>query len=144
MKLASPEDHPHGLSNAAFDSIFTKDKPVLFNFHAYPQLVEKLVFDRTNRRFKVKGYHEEGTISTAFDMCVTNGVDRFSLVIDCCDMIENDCGPCVDRETCWTAAYVRQDMTDKLVEHKRFINEYGVDMPEVQNWRWKASNGAKK
>jgi xylulose-5-phosphate/fructose-6-phosphate phosphoketolase len=143
MKLASPEDHPHGLSNAAFDSIFTKDRPVLFNFHAYPQLVEKLVFDRTNRKFVVRGYHEEGTISTAFDMCVTNGVDRFSLVIDCCDLIENGCET-VDKETCWTAAYVRQDMTEKLVEHKRFIHEYGVDMPEIQNWRWKASNGEKK
>ena len=136
MKLASPEDHPHGLSNLSFDSIFTKDKPVLFNFHAYPQMVEKLVFDRTNRKFKVKGYHEEGTISTAFDMCVMNGVDRFSLVMDCCAMIENESPKTVDDETRWSASYVRQDMEDMLVKHKKYIHHHGVDMPEIESWRW--------
>ena len=136
MKLASPEDHPHGLSNLSFDSIFTKDKPVLFNFHAYPQMVEKLVFDRTNRKFKVKGYHEEGTISTAFDMCVMNGVDRFSLVMDCCAMIENESPKTVDDETRWSASCVRQDMEDMLVKHKKYIHHHGVDMPEIENWRW--------
>ncbi|KAL7575329.1 hypothetical protein ACA910_001847 [Epithemia clementina (nom. ined.)] len=133
MKMSTPEDHPHGISHLAFDSIFTKDKPVLFNFHAYPQMVEKLVFDRVNRSFKVKGYREEGTISTAFDMCVMNGVDRFNLVIDCCDLIDKSS---VDEATYHASAYVRQDMMEKLVEHKNYIHKHGVDMPEIEEWRW--------
>lgn len=136
MRLHTPEDHPHGLNHAMFDSIFTKDKPVLFNFHAYPEMVEKLVFDRKNRNFLVRGYIEEGTISTAFDMCVMNGVDRFHLVMDACDIIENKCTN-VDEQTRWSAAYLRQDMKKKLVDHKAFINQNGVDMDEVVNWEWK-------
>jgi xylulose-5-phosphate/fructose-6-phosphate phosphoketolase len=135
MRLSSPEDHPHGLSNAAYDSIFTKEKPVLFNFHAYPQMVEKLIFDRKNRNFLVRGYVEEGTISTAFDMCVMNKIDRFHLVQDACDIIENQCKN-VNEKTRWSAAYLRQDMKKKLVAHQKYIEEYGVDMDEVEKWEW--------
>jgi xylulose-5-phosphate/fructose-6-phosphate phosphoketolase len=135
MRLSPKDDHPHGLSNKAFDSIFTKDKPVLFNFHAYPELVEKLVYDRTNHNFKVKGYCEEGTITTAFDMGVLNGIDRFHLVMDVCDLIENKCDN-VDDTTRWTASYVRQEMQEALVRHKKYIYEFGVDMDEVAEWKW--------
>lgn len=135
MRLTSIEEHPHGLSDQEFDSIFTKDKPVLFNFHAYPDLVHKLIFGRTNRNFVVRGYKEEGTISTAFDMCVMNGVDRFNLVRDACDMVENECIN-VDEDTKWSASYVRQEMKQMLIQHKHFISENGVDMPEIENWEW--------
>jgi xylulose-5-phosphate/fructose-6-phosphate phosphoketolase len=135
MRLTSPEGHPHGLSDEAFDSIFTRNKPVLFNFHAYPALVQKLIFGRANRNFVVRGYKEEGTISTAFDMCVMNGVDRFHLVQDVCDMIENDCEN-VDEATKWSASYVRQEMKQLLVKHRHYINENGVDMSEVDDWEW--------
>jgi xylulose-5-phosphate/fructose-6-phosphate phosphoketolase len=135
MRLCTPEDHPHGLSNAAYGSIFTKEKPVLFNFHAYPQMVEKLIFDRKNRNFLVRGYVEEGTISTAFDMCVMNRVDRFHLVQDACDIVENQCQN-VNEKTRWSAAYLRQDMKQKLVAHKKYIEDNGVDMDEVEDWEW--------
>jgi xylulose-5-phosphate/fructose-6-phosphate phosphoketolase len=135
MALMEPGDHPHGLPNSTFDSIFTRDKPVLFNFHAYPQLVEKLLFDRHNRNFLVRGYVEHGTISTSFDMAVMNGVDRFHLVMDACDLVETKCSN-VDPSTRWTAPYLRQEMQQLLVKHKSFIEEFGVDMELVENWRW--------
>jgi xylulose-5-phosphate/fructose-6-phosphate phosphoketolase len=137
MKLYTPDHHPHGLPNNTFDSIFTRDKPVLFNFHAYPQMIEKLVYDRNNRNFVVRGYHEEGTITTPFDMCVFNGIDRYNLVIDTCDLIETKC-PTVDNKTRWTATYVRQEMKKLLQKHKKHIYEYGLDMEEVANWKWTA------
>lgn len=127
--------HVHGVSDGTFDSIFTTNKPVLFNFHAYPQMVEKLTYHRQNRNFLVRGYVEEGTISTPFDVCVMNGVDRFHLVIDVCDLIEHKCDK-VGPETLWSAAYVRQEMNRTLVRHKQYIQEYGVDLDEVQNWKW--------
>jgi xylulose-5-phosphate/fructose-6-phosphate phosphoketolase len=135
MRLSPPEEHPHGLSQTAFDALFTKDKPVLFNFHAYPQLLEKLVFDRTNHKFKVKGYCEEGTITTPFDVCVLNGIDRFHLVMDVCDMIETECTTVTD-ETKWSASHVRQEMNELLIKHKKFIVENGVDIDEVAEWKW--------
>jgi xylulose-5-phosphate/fructose-6-phosphate phosphoketolase len=135
MRLTSINEHPHGLSDEEFDSIFTKDSPVLFNFHAYPDLVHKLIFGRTNRNFVVRGYKEEGTISTAFDMCVMNGVDRFHLVQDACNMIENQCTN-VDEDAKWSASYLRQEMKQMLVKNKHFITENGVDMPEIENWEW--------
>jgi xylulose-5-phosphate/fructose-6-phosphate phosphoketolase len=135
MRLSPPEDHPHGLSHTAFDALFTKDKPVLFNFHAYPQLLEKLVYDRTNHNFKVKGYCEEGTLTTPFDVCVLNGIDRFRLVMDVCDIIENNCCT-VDQKTLWTASYVRQEMHEMLVKHRKFIRDFGVDIDEVSEWKW--------
>ena len=135
LKLESPQKHPHGLKDETFDSIFTQDKPVLFNFHAYPQLVEKLTYHRTNRNFVVRGYIEEGTISTPFDMCVMNRIDRFHLVVDACDLMETKCTN-ISQKTRWTAPYVRQEMKTKLVRHRRYIEEYGVDMDEIENWKW--------
>lgn len=139
MRLCPPSDHPHGLSDAAFDSLFTQNKPVVFAFHAYPHLVEKLVYRRTNRNFTIEGYREEGTISTAFDMTVMNHLDRFHLVMDACDFIETTCTS-VCAKTKWTAAYVRQDMSELLVKHREYINEYGVDMDEISQWKWNAQN----
>jgi len=135
MKLVSPSEHPHGLTHAAFDSIFTREKPVIFAFHAFPHMVEKLIYGRYNRNFTIRGYNEEGTISTAFDMTVMNSVDRFHLVIDVCEKVENVCTN-VDSSTKWSAAYLKQEMEIALLKHKRFIHEYGVDMDEVVNWKW--------
>uniref|UniRef100_A0A7S3KYB1 Phosphoketolase n=1 Tax=Amphora coffeiformis TaxID=265554 RepID=A0A7S3KYB1_9STRA len=135
MKL--DPNHPHGLKDETFDAIFTTDKPVLFNFHAYPQMVEKLTYHRKNRNFVVRGYIEEGTISTPFDICVMNRIDRFHLVVDVCDLVENKCAH-VGEKTRWTTAYVRQEMKSTLVRHKQYIHEYGVDMDEIQNWKWNA------
>jgi len=135
MKMVSPSEHPHGLTHAAFDSIFTRDKPVIFAFHAFPHTVEKLIFGRYNRNFTIRGYNEEGTISTAFDMTVMNNLDRFHLVIDVCDKVENECKN-VDATTKWSATYLKQEMEIDLLRHKRYIHEYGVDMDEVQGWKW--------
>jgi len=135
MRLTTPESHPHGISHDLFNSIFTEDRPVLFNFHAYPALIEKLVFDRHRRNFKVKGYSECGDITTPFDMCVMNEIDRFHLVMDACDMIEKRCTD-VDKETYWNAAYLRQEMNGMLVKHKNYIEQKGVDLDEVENWEW--------
>lgn len=134
MKIT--KNHPHSMTDAEFDSLFTKDKPVLFNFHAYPELIQKFIFGRTNQKFLVRGYTEEGTISTAFDMTVMNGVDRFQLVQDVCDMVESDDCKNVSEKTRWTATYVRQEMKKLLVKHRHYIQDYGVDMPEVANWEW--------
>jgi xylulose-5-phosphate/fructose-6-phosphate phosphoketolase len=135
MKMNRPNEHPHGMPDDKFDSIFTKNKPVVFAFHAYVHLVEKLIYNRTNRNFLIKGYKEVGTISTAFDMTVMNEVDRFHLVIDACDFIENKCDS-VDSAAKWSAAYLRQEMQQLLVKHKMYINEFGVDMDEITQWEW--------
>lgn len=136
MKLCPQSSHPHGLSDNHFESIFTTHKPVIFAFHGVPHLVEKLVYKRRGRNFHVKGYEENGTISTAFDMTVMNQIDRFHLVIDVCDKIEHEMFGDLSNETKWSAVYLRQDMANMLIEHKRFINENGVDMDEVTGWSW--------
>ena len=115
MKMVSPSEHPHGLSHAAFDSIFTREKPVIFAFHAFPNMVEKLIFGRYNRNFSIHGFKEEGAISTAFDIAVLNGLDRFHLVIDVCDKVENDCKN-VDSSTKWSASYLKQEMEITLLK----------------------------
>ena len=115
MKLVSPSEHPHGLTHAAFDSIFTREKPVIFAFHAFPNMVEKLIFGRYNRNFSIHGFKEEGAISTAFDIAVLNGLDRFHLVIDVCDKVENDCKN-VDSSTKWSASYLKQEMEITLLK----------------------------
>lgn len=135
MKLTNTSHHPHGLSNEKFDSLFTTDKPVLFDFHAYPELVEQLIFCRSNRNFTVRGYKEEGTMSTPFDGCVMNGVDRFHLVIDICNIIEHHCRT-VTEKTRWLAPYVSQDMRQLLAKHKKYIHGNGVDLEEVADWEW--------
>ncbi|MDD3341693.1 MAG: phosphoketolase family protein [Bacilli bacterium] len=126
MKLQPQTHHPHGLSEMEYNNIFTKDKPILFTFHGYPTLIHELLYERENRNLKVFGYHEEGTITTPFDMRVQNKIDRFHLVIEIVNAV--NLGN--------KGAYLIQLMRDKLVEHKQFIREYGEDLEEIRDWKW--------
>lgn len=129
MKLQPETEHPHGLNDAEFDMIFTKDKPVIFAFHGYPWLIHRLTYRRTNHtNLHVRGYKEEGTITTAFDMTVLNDLDRFHLVQDVLDRV-----PQLKGKT----AYLKQEMQDKLIEHKYYIRKHGMDMPEIRDWKWR-------
>ncbi|MEZ5394145.1 MAG: phosphoketolase family protein [Bryobacterales bacterium] len=128
MKLQPATEHPHGLSDRDFDDLFTKDKPVIFAFHAYPWLIHRLTYRRTNHHnIHVRGYKEEGTITTPFDMTVLNDLDRFHLVMDVIDR----CPRAGDE-----GVYLKQQLRDKLIEHRTYIEKYGEDMPEVRNWKW--------
>jgi xylulose-5-phosphate/fructose-6-phosphate phosphoketolase len=128
MKLQPQSEHPHGLSDKDFDDLFTTDTPVIFAFHGYPWLIHRLTYRRTNHdNIHVRGYKEEGTITTAFDMTVLNDMDRFHLVMDTIDRLP---------QTGDRGVYLKQQLRDKLVEHRRYIKQHGRDMPEVQNWRW--------
>jgi xylulose-5-phosphate/fructose-6-phosphate phosphoketolase len=127
MKLQPATEHPHGLSDRDFDSMFTRDKPVVFGFHGYPGLVHQLTCHRANRNFHVHGYREEGTITTPFDIRVQNGLDRFHLVMDAIDRLP---------QTGSRGAHLQQRMRDKLAEHKLYIGRHGEDMPEVRSWTW--------
>jgi xylulose-5-phosphate/fructose-6-phosphate phosphoketolase len=132
MKLQSPSEHPHGLHDDDFDQLFTRDTPVIFAFHGYPTLIHRLTYRRTNHdNLHVHGYKEEGTITTAFDMTVLNELDRFHLVIDVIDRVP---------QTGERGIYLKQKLLDKLVEHKRYIDENGEDLPEIRNWAWSAEN----
>jgi xylulose-5-phosphate/fructose-6-phosphate phosphoketolase len=128
MRLQPPSEHPHGLSDADFDALFTRDRPVIFAFHAYPSLIHKLTYRRTNHRnIHVRGYKEEGTITTPFDMTVLNDMDRFHLAIDTINRL-----PEIGDE----GLELKQRLEAKLIEHRLYINRNGQDMPEVRNWRW--------
>jgi len=128
MTLQSQRDHPHGLNDQDFDALFTRAKPVIFAFHGYPWLIHRLTYRRTNHdNFHVHGYREEGTTTTPFDMAVLNELDRFHLfgaVIDCLPQLGA------------RAAYAKQAIRDKLIDHKNYIERYGDDMPEIREWRW--------
>ncbi|NVN06020.1 phosphoketolase family protein [Asaia spathodeae] len=133
MTLQSPSEHPHGLDDVMFDNLFTKDKPVLFAFHGYPQLVHRLIYRRSNRaNFHVHGFREEGTTTTPFDMTVRNNLDRYHIILNAVRRVPSLSGH---------AAYVTQMINDKLVEHKRYIAQYGQDMPEILNWKWQGNRG---
>ena len=129
MKLQPQREHPHGLDDDAFDALFTRSKPVIFAFHAYPWLIHRLTYRRTNHdNIHVRGYKEEGTITTPFDMTVLNDLDRFHLVMDTIDRLP---------QTGVAGAALKDKLAAKLVEHKRYIRAHGQDMPEIRNWRWK-------
>ena len=129
MKLRPPSEHPHGLPDTEFDALFTRDKPIIFAFHGYPWLIHRLTYRRHNHGIlHVRGCKEEGTITTPFDMAVLNDLDRFHLVNDAIDRL-----PLLQAR----AAYVKQALRDKLIEHAEYIREHGEDMPEICNWRWK-------
>jgi xylulose-5-phosphate/fructose-6-phosphate phosphoketolase len=129
MKIQPPSEHPHGLNDKEFDVLFTTDKPVIFAFHGYPWLIHRLAYRRTNHKnLHVRGYKEEGTTTTPFDMTVRNEIDRFHLCGDVIDRLPQ-LGP--------RAAYAKQALREKLFEHKEYICEHGEDMPEIRNWKWK-------
>ncbi len=128
FKLQPHDEHPHGLTNAEFDMLFTQDKPIIFNFHGYPTLIHELLYRRSNKNLTVRGYVEEGTITTPFDMRVQNKIDRFNLVQAALLNL-----PQLGNK----GAYLYQKMSNKLVEHKQYIHEVGLDMDEIINWKWK-------
>jgi xylulose-5-phosphate/fructose-6-phosphate phosphoketolase len=134
MKLQPQSEHPHGLSDLDFNDLFTKHRPVVFAFHAYPWLIHRLTYRRTNHgNIHVRGYKEEGTITTPFDMTVLNDLDRFHLVMDVIDRVPG---------TGTQGAQLKQQLKDKLVEHKRYINEHGQDLPEIREWEWDRPSNA--
>jgi xylulose-5-phosphate/fructose-6-phosphate phosphoketolase len=139
MTIQSPKEHPHGLPDSEFDALFTTDKPIIFAFHGYPWLIHRLTYRRNgHKNLHVRGYVEEGTTTTPFDMVVLNRMDRFSLVNDVIDRVPG---------LATHAAYGKQAIRDRLLEHKEYIRKYGDDMPEIRDWRWRgagATAGARR
>ena len=128
MTLQPESEHPHGLSDKDFDSIFTTDKPIIFAFHGYPWLIHRLTYRRTNHKnLHVRGYKEEGTTTTPFDMVVMNDLDRFHLADDVIDRVPH---------LGYKAAHIKQMLHNKLIEHRQYVREHGEDMPEIRNWKW--------
>jgi xylulose-5-phosphate/fructose-6-phosphate phosphoketolase len=131
MTLQPASEHPHGLADEDFDRIFTRDKLIIFAYHGYPWLIHRLTYRRTNHgNLHVRGYKEEGTTTTPFDMVVLNNMDRFQLATDAIRRVARLKG---------AADNVLQILSEKLTEHRRFIHEHGDDLPEVRSWRWRAS-----
>jgi xylulose-5-phosphate/fructose-6-phosphate phosphoketolase len=129
MTLQPKEEHPHGLSDRDFDALFTRDRPVVFAYHGYPWLIHRLTYRRTNHaNLHVRGYKEEGTTTTPFDMVVRNDLDRFHLVADVVERVPR---------LRHIAAYTKQLVRDRLIEHRQYITRYGEDMPEIRDWAWK-------
>jgi xylulose-5-phosphate/fructose-6-phosphate phosphoketolase len=134
MKLQPETEHPHGLSDRDFDSLFTTDRPIIFAFHGYPWLIHKLAYRRTNHKnLHVRGYKEEGTTTTPFDMVVRNDLDRYHLVMDVIDRVP---------KLQYVGAHVKQMLHNKLIEHVHYISKYGDDLPEVRDWKWPYSGPA--
>jgi len=134
LKLQSSAHHSRGLSDQEFDCLFTTDKPVIFAFHGYPALIHQLIYRRTNHKnFHVRGYREQGTTTTPFDMVVLNGLDRFHLALDVVDQLP---------QLGARAAYFRQGVRDRLMEHKQYIEKHGEDIPEITGWQWDPSQHA--
>jgi xylulose-5-phosphate/fructose-6-phosphate phosphoketolase len=130
MTLQPQSEHPHGLSDKDFDVLFTRNKPIIFAFHGYPLLIHRLTYRRANHQnLHVRGYKEEGTTTTPFDMTVLNDVDRFHLAGDVIDRVPGLAS---------RAAYAKQFLRDKLSDHKNYICKHGEDMPEIRNWKWGA------
>ncbi|HUY15270.1 MAG TPA: phosphoketolase family protein [Terriglobia bacterium] len=128
MTLQPSTEHPHGLADKEYDSIFTADQPIIFAFHGYPWLIHRLVYRRSNQKIHVRGYKEEGTTTTPFDMCVLNEIDRFHLVMDVIDRV-----PRIRN----VGAHLRQKLRNKLAEHEQYITQHGDDLPEIKEWKWK-------
>jgi len=128
MRLQPHTEHPHGLLDADFDGMFTKNKPVIFAFHAYPWLIHRLTYRRTNHHnIHVRGYKEEGTITTPFDMTVLSDLDRFHLVMDVIDRLPR---------TGDKGLALKRRLKEKLIDHRQYICLHGQDMPEIRSWRW--------
>ncbi|MGZ5415722.1 MAG: phosphoketolase family protein [Nocardioides sp.] len=133
MRLQDQEEHPHGLSHADFDALFTKDKPVIFAYHGYPWLIHRLTYRRTNHHnLHVRGYKEEGTTTTPFDMTVLNQLDRFNLAMDVIDRV-----PRLQA----TSGHARETLKNKLIEHREHVRTYGEDLPEIRHWEWVSGDG---
>jgi xylulose-5-phosphate/fructose-6-phosphate phosphoketolase len=133
MTLQPKSEHPHGLSDPDYDAIFTKNRPIVFNYHGYPWLIHRLAYRRANQRLHVRGYKEEGTTTTPFDMCVRNDIDRFHLAMDAIHRVEG-------LEA--VSGHLLQRLRDKLVDHAHYIREHGEDMPEVAQWKWENASTA--
>jgi len=132
--LTQSSEHPHGLSDRDFNSLFTTDKPVIFNFHGYPWLIHRLTYRRSNHaNFHVRGYKEKGNINTPLELAMNNQIDRFNLVIDVIDRVTH-LGS--------RAAHVKERMKDEILRHRAYAHVHGIDSPEIRSWVWSLNDGA--
>jgi xylulose-5-phosphate/fructose-6-phosphate phosphoketolase len=135
MRLQQPSEHPHGMADRDFDALFTKDRPVIFAYHGYPWLIHRLTYKRTNHpNIHVRGYKEEGTTTTPFDMAVMNHIDRFNLAIDVIDRVPRLAA---------TSAGARELFKNELIRHRQYVRSQGEDLPEITNWAWSPAPGRK-